>query len=402
MKENPNSRFKIILGITGGIAAYKSAALVRLLQNANCEVRVVMTESATKFVSPLTFEALSGHPVALDDFAIGSISHIELAKWADIIVIAPATANTIAKIANGFADNLLTSIVLAFTKPIAIFPAMNTNMYLNEATKANINKLKQMGFNIFEPVSGRLACGDEGTGKMPEPEDIVKSVIGLTNFHEYAGINILVTAGPTIELIDPARYITNRSSGKMGYAVAAAAARKGANVTLISGAVPLTPPVKDVVNIQSSADMLEAVYSRLPAYDILLMCAAVSDYKPSKVAEQKIKKDEGVITLELIKTDDILKTVSVQKRPHQVDVGFAAESENVQDNAMKKLISKRLDMIVANDISRRDIGFNVDENEVTIYYGNSKHEFISKRNKSAVADIVVERAIALFKEKSKK
>jgi phosphopantothenoylcysteine decarboxylase/phosphopantothenate--cysteine ligase len=393
---------KILLCITGGIAAYKSIYLLRLLQAEGCDVKVVLTPAATKFVTPTTLEALSGHPVGIDE---ANLSHIELANWADLVVIAPATANSIAKIATGFADNLLTSIVLATRSPILVFPAMNVNMYTNSATQANISTLQSRGFHVANTAHGKLACGVVAEGRLPEPSEMmdeIRSVIAKFPSLEYDGVKILVTAGPTIEPIDPVRYISNRSSGKMGYAIAQAAAKRGAQVTLISGEVAIEPPVKDVIRIQTAKEMSEAVLSNIAKNDILIMCAAVADYRVAIPAEQKIKKSDNSITLELVKNDDILKQAAEHKRPDQVYVGFAAESEEIERNALKKVADKQLDFIVANDISRKDIGFNVDENEITIYCNDGSSEHIDKQSKSAIAEIIVAKAITTRNKKLKK
>ncbi len=396
---------RILLGVTGGIAAFKSATVLRLLQKAGHQVRVVMTHAAVQFVTPLTFQTLSGFPVQGHDTSLYNegLSHIELAKWADIVLIAPATANTVAKIAHGLADNLLTALLLATKSPVIVFPAMNINMYENPSTQANLATLKNRGIKVVLPVIGELACGDIGAGRMPEPDIIVKHIQECLAQNEIAkGLRILVTAGPTVEDIDPVRYISNRSSGKMGYAIAEAAASMGAEVTLVSGPTDLREPVKNVVKVRSASEMLTAVYSRVIGCDIFLMAAAVADFTPASPVNDKIKKDENdEITLELGKTDDILKSVSTLKRPHQIYVGFAAESDNLSANAVKKLTEKRLDFIVANDISREDIGFDVDDNEVILFFANGTQENVSKRPKYAVAEVILTRAVELFHSQAK-
>ncbi|MDR0453467.1 MAG: bifunctional phosphopantothenoylcysteine decarboxylase/phosphopantothenate--cysteine ligase CoaBC [Deferribacteraceae bacterium] len=390
----------ILIGVSGGIAAYKSAYIVRLLQKAGHHVRVIMTSSAAQFVTPLTFKTLSGFPVYGHSDVLHSEdgNHINLSKWADIIVVAPATANTVAKMAHGLADNLLTAVLLAAKCPVIIFPSMNENMYKNPATQANLTILRNYGVKVVTPVSGELVCGDIGMGRMPEPDIAVGHIQdSLKQYETAGGIRVLVTAGPTVEDIDPVRYISNRSSGKMGYAIAEAAAFMGAEVTLISGPTHLQTPVKNTVKVRSAAEMLTAVYSRVIGCDIFIMAAAVSDFAPLTPVAHKIKKDENErIVFELGKTDDILKSVSALKRPHQIFVGFAAESDNINANAIKKMSEKRLDFVAGNDISREDIGFDVDDNEVTLFFANGAQEYISKRSKQAVAEVIFDRATALF------
>jgi phosphopantothenoylcysteine decarboxylase/phosphopantothenate--cysteine ligase len=399
---------KVVLGVTGGIAAYKAVYLLRLLRQAGYEVRVLMTESATRFVGPLTFEALSDHPVSRDN-ATGAnpLSHIELAKWGDLFVVAPATANTIAKLAHGMADNLLTSVALAHTGKLAVFPAMNGNMYKNSATQANLEILRKRGIYVAMPSAGQLACGDEDIGKLPEPEEILKAIEHIlsgeddTRKPDYSGLRVLVTAGPTVEPIDAVRYISNYSSGRMGYAIAEEARSMGAEVTLISGPVSLPAPVEKLVKVRSAAEMLSAVYTRLVSHDILIMAAAVADYTVKTPADRKLKKMLDPLDIQLVPTDDILKVVSVQKRPSQVFVGFAAESDNITKNALKKISEKRLDIIVANDISRKDIGFDAPDNEVTLFFPDGSDIPVSKRPKKAVAQIILEQTLIEYKKKNK-
>ena len=395
---------RILLGVTGGIAAYKSVSLMRLLQKEGHDVRVVMSENAARFVSPLTFQALCEFPVTVNEFATGiktssdALSHIDTAKWAELIVIAPATANTIAKMAAGIADNLLTSMLLAASCPVAVFPAMNNNMYAHPATQANLKTLISRGIDVSEPAVGKLACGDTAQGKMPEPEFIVNYLKKYCD-SSFKGLKVLVSAGPTVEAIDPVRYISNRSSGKMGYAVAGALQSKGAIVTLVSGPVTLTPPVKDCIMVESAAQMLTELEKRASDCDILIMAAAVADYT-LEANPQKIKKTDSDMELRLKKTPDILKTLSANKRGNQVFVGFAAESEKLLEHAAEKLKSKKLDLIVANDISRSDIGFNADDNEVVLLYGSEK-EHIDKASKNRIAEIIINKALELYKGRNK-
>lgn len=390
----------ILLGVSGGIAAYKAAYLLRLLQKDNHNVKVVMTAAAEKFVGKLTFEALSGHPVYTDSFPVSPISHIDMAKWADMFIIAPATANTIAKIAHGIADNLLTSAALAFDKKLIICPAMNNKMYLNKATEDNIALLKSRGVNFIEPVSGNLACGDEAVGKLEEPENIVKALDRYL-CKKLSGLKILVTAGPTVEEIDPVRFISNYSSGKMGYAIAEKAAENGAEVALISGPVSLFPPVANVINVKSAEQMLSAVKKRVDWCDILIMAAAVADYRPEIRHNQKIKKtaDNKTMSLLLVRNCDILKDISAYKRKDQIFIGFAAESQDISKNALIKLNEKGLDAIAANDISREDIGFNSDDNEITIFFKDKENIKLSKRSKEEIASELLDTAAELFRSK---
>lgn len=397
---------RILLGVTGGIAAYKAVSLLRLLQKDGHEIRVVMTPAAAEFVTPLTFQALTEQRVWVDEFrpdvstSKEALSHIELAKWPDLIVIAPATANTIAKMSAGIADNLLTSALLAATSPVVVCPAMNNNMFTHASTQANLNTLRERGIDVMQPAVGHLACGDDAVGKLPEPEEIAGYLRKYTTKGDMAGIKVLITAGPTVEPIDPVRYVSNYSSGKMGYAIAAQAQARGADVTLISGPTALQPPVANVINVLSASDMYEAASKEVENCDILIMAAAVADYTPDKKADQKIKKCESALRIDLKPTIDILKTVSVSKKQEQVFVGFAAESEKLYEHAEKKLKAKKLDMIVANDISRCDIGFNSNENEVTFIYHTLEKEHFQKSLKSEVADAVLNRALKLFKAKN--
>ena len=371
---------KVILGVTGSIAAYKAVYLLRRLVEHGADVTVVMTREAAQFAAPLTFQVLSGNPVFTDMFEHshgGEISHLYIGRMADMVVIAPATANIIGKMAGGIADDLLSTILLACTCPVLMAPAMDYEMYENRTVQKNISYLKQLGVNFTGPVSGPLASGAEGPGRMSEPDDIlaqIKETIAAPSARDFEGRTVLVTAGPTREAIDPVRYLSNRSSGKMGYAVAEAAKRRGARVILISGPVALTQPAgTELVKVTTSDEMLNAVINRLPEADIVVMSAAVSDFKPAEVSDSKIKKENlqysskgtGGISLNLVKTQDILSEIS-GKKGKQFIAGFAAETDNVVANAKNKLISKGLDMIVANDITRTGAGFEVDTNIVTL------------------------------------
>ncbi|WP_394202331.1 bifunctional phosphopantothenoylcysteine decarboxylase/phosphopantothenate--cysteine ligase CoaBC [Shewanella waksmanii] len=362
---------KILLGIGGGIAAYKSADLVRRLKERGADVRVVMSQSATTFITPLTLQALSGHPVALDlldPAAEAAMGHIELARWADLMIVAPATANLIARINAGMADELITTTCLATEAPIAVCPAMNQQMYANAATQANIAAIKQRGIHIWGPASGEQACGEVGMGRMEEPLAIVDRAIAFFGPKPLAGKHLLLTAGPTREAIDPVRYISNHSSGKMGFALAQAATALGAEVTLVAGPVNLTTPVGvNRVDVQSTEQMLTAVLEHVQQADIFIGCAAVCDYRVDKVADEKIKKSAEQMALPLVRNPDILATVAAhQHRPFTV--GFAAETQDVAHYAKDKLSRKKLDMIAANDVSNPALGFNSDDNALTVFW----------------------------------
>lgn len=361
---------QIILGITGGIAAYKSAELTRLLKNAGADVRVVMTPSATEFITPLTLQALSGNPVhlhLLDTEAEAGMGHIELAKWADLVLIAPGSANFISRVASGQGDDLLTTLCLATEAPICIAPAMNQAMWRDAGTQENASTLKKRGVTLFGPGIGEQACGDNGPGRMLEPSDIALLTAAQFESGTLTGKTVFITAGPTREALDPVRYISNHSSGKMGYALAQAAAEAGAKVKLISGPVTLPPPARiETITVESAQEMLEASLQGLAHCDIFIAAAAVADYRPTAVSEHKIKKgSEEIMELHLVKNPDIVATVaSMKNKPFTV--GFAAETRDVLKYAKDKLTRKNLDMIIANDVSRNDIGFNSDENAVTV------------------------------------
>lgn len=371
---------KVALGVTGGIAAYKAAELVRLLQDRGIRVQVVMTQAAQEFVRPLTFAALSGEKVITGLFAAGdestanidaaiedsAIEHIAVAQSIDALLVAPATADVLARFAQGIAGDFLSTLYLATKAPVVIAPAMNVNMWNHPATQANVATLRQRGVKIVEPGSGYLACGMTGSGRLAENETIVAATMeALGAFQDLAGEIVLITAGPTREKIDPARYLTNRSSGRMGYAIAEAAVRRGARVLLVSGPTALTPPsAAEVTRVESTEEMRDAVMKLLPQATIVIKSAAVSDYRAKNPSGQKLKR-KGPMALELEPTADILKEVAARKQ-NQIVIGFAAETENVLENARQKLAAKKLDAIVVNDVSREGIGFDSDRNEVTI------------------------------------
>ncbi len=366
---------KIALGVTGGIAAYKAAEIVRLLQDRGIRVQVVMTRAAQEFVRPLTFAALSGEKVITGMFSPGeehtanidsAIEHIAVAQSIDALLVAPATADVLAHFAQGIASDFLTTLYLATTAPVVVAPAMNVNMWNHPASQAILEILRQRGVKIVEPGSGYLACGMTGAGRLAENEAIVAALLeALGASQDLAGETVLITAGPTREKIDPARYLTNRSSGRMGYAMAEAALRRGARVLLVSGPTALTPPeAAEITRVESAEQMRDAVLNLLPRATVVIKTAAVSDYRAKSASPQKIKR-KGPITLELEPTPDILKDISLRKQA-QILVGFAAETENVLENARQKLAAKQLDAIVVNDVSREGVGFDSDRNQVTI------------------------------------
>ena len=361
---------KIILGITGSIAAYKAATLVSMLIKRKANVHVIMTQNATKFISPLTFETLSGNKVHTDTFDLSpdhKVHHITLVKDCDIFLIAPATANVIAKIVHGISDDMLTSTFIACHSLRMVCPAMNTFMYENPINQDNISLCNKYGIKVIEPASGRLACGDSGKGKMPEPEFILEEIIHEIGYKkDLKGKKILITAGPTQESLDPVRYITNHSTGKMGYAIAKVAANRGANVILVSGPVNIPPPHHvTLINIITAKDMFEAIKKEADNCDIIIKAAAVADYRPKNYSENKIKKKEEQTSIELEKTDDILKYLGENKKGGQKLIGFSMETTNVVENSKQKLVKKNLDMIVANNLKDKGAGFGTDTNLVT-------------------------------------
>lgn len=361
----------VLLGITGGIAAYKTPDLVRKLRAKGANVRVVLTSSAKEFVSPLALQAVSGHPVAydlLDPAAEAAMGHIELAKWADKLLIAPATANFMAKLACGLADDLLSTLCLATAAPIYIAPAMNQQMWHAAATQDNLQRLVGRGVGIFGPAQGEQACGDVGPGRMLEPEELAQRLHHTQISQILLGKQLLITAGPTQEAIDPVRYITNRSSGKMGYALAQAAVNLGARVTLVSGPVNISPgPGINLIKVTSAEQMQDAVMQNISGCDIFIACAAVADYRPTQVVKQKIKKSAAELNLSFTRNPDILANVAALEKP-PFTVGFAAETENVCHYAQDKMSRKKLDMIAANDVSQAGIGFNSDDNALQVFW----------------------------------
>ncbi|PXA69732.1 MULTISPECIES: bifunctional phosphopantothenoylcysteine decarboxylase/phosphopantothenate--cysteine ligase CoaBC [Vibrio] len=369
----------ILLGISGGIAAYKCAELTRRLRERGAEVRVVMTHAAKEFITPLTMQAVSGHPVAdslLDPAAEASMGHIELAKWADLVLLAPATADLIARLAAGMGNDLLTTLVLATDAPVVISPAMNQQMYRNQATQDNIATLVRRGVSVWGPAAGEQACGDIGPGRMLEPLELVERCNVFFAPKPWLGKKLLLTAGPTREALDPVRYITNHSSGKMGFAIAEAAATLGAEVTLISGPVTLTTPAKvKRINVQSALEMHAAVMDHAQQHDVFISCAAVADYRPDVVATQKIKKTEQSDTLciTMVKNPDIVASVAALTERRPFTVGFAAETQDVEKYALGKLTKKKLDMICANDVSVTGQGFDSNDNALTVYWSNGQH-----------------------------
>ena len=392
MQQLANKR--ILLGITGGIAAYKAAELVRILKKADADVRVVMTVGAMEFITPLTLQALSGNPVhheLLDSAAEAGMGHIELARWADLILVTPASANFIARLTNGMGDDLLTTICLASEAPLALAPAMNQAMWRDPVTQANVGHLidlKGSKLYIFGPAEGSQACGDIGPGRMLEPETIAGMAADLFETGLLSGRHVVITAGPTREAIDPVRYISNHSSGKMGYALAVAARDAGARVTLISGPVNLPAPDKvTVVPAVSAREMLDSSLAQLSDCDIFIASAAVADYRPLAPQGEKIKKSSETMELTLIKNPDIVSTVANhEQRPFTV--GFAAETQDIDPYARQKLVSKNLDMIVGNDVSRSDIGFNSDENAVTVFWSENQQSFDPRSKSSLAMDLI--------------
>lgn len=382
------SKKNILLGVTGGIAAYKSAEIIRLFKKLGADVRVVMTESAKEFITPLTLQAISGneiHDSLLNTEAEAAMGHIELAKWADIILIAPCTAETISKITHGRADDLMGALILASKADIFIAPAMNMNMWLDDSTQQNYKTLSSRGISFIGPAEGEQACGDIGPGRMVEPENIIELIRSSYKTGPLSGKTITITAGPTREQIDPVRFISNNSSGKMGYSLADAAIEAGASVNLVSGPVSLEADKSiNLYKINSASEMMNVVMECMDSSDIFIGCAAVSDYKPADYSENKIKKDQMPhLEIELKKNKDILKNVATNFSSSYV-VGFAAETSDINNNAMQKLKSKNLDMIISNDVSDKSIGFNVDDNEVTVITCDEKI-FIKKDKKIRIA-----------------
>lgn len=392
---------KILLGISGGIAAYKCAELTRRLSERGASVRIVMTEAAKNFITPLTMQAVSGNPVSdslFDPAAEASMGHIELAKWADLVLLAPATADLIARINAGMGNDLITTLVLATDSPVAVAPAMNQQMYSNTATQNNIQSIRDLGFLIWGPASGEQACGDVGFGRMLEPMDLVRKCEGFFLPKLLEGKSITVTAGPTQEPIDPVRYISNHSSGKMGFALAKAAADLGAKVTLISGPVSLaTPNGVARVNVTTAQEMFDASLKQAPIHDIFIGCAAVADYKPLNVASQKLKKtsDNDQLSLKMTKNPDIIASVAALAESRPFTVGFAAETQDVAHYAKSKLVKKNLDMICANDVSIEGQGFNADNNAMTLYW-HQNEKALPLASKSSLSEQILKQISELL------
>jgi phosphopantothenoylcysteine decarboxylase/phosphopantothenate--cysteine ligase len=390
---------KIVLGVSGGIAAYKAPELVRRLQDAGADVRVILTPNAARFVSPLSLAAVSNHGVIVEQWGgseRGGVDHIEFARWAELLLIAPATANVIAKLAVGLADDALTTYALAHRAATLVAPAMNTFMLAHPTVQQNIETLRARGVSIIEPVDGLLACGEEGAGKMPDVPVLVDLVRSYFTGRDLAGKNVLVTAGPTREPIDPVRYISNRSSGKMGYAIAEAAQRRGANVTLISGPTARTAPAGvAITRVRTAMEMHAAVMAAAPRHQIVIKAAAVADFAPVHVADRKIKKreDSDVLTIELRKNPDILADVA-RLSPRPFIVAFAAETDSVEEHAREKLQRKGADLIVANDVADASIGFDSDENEVMIIARDGSVIRIVKAAKHVVADRILDAIVS--------
>lgn len=384
----------IVLGVCGGIAAYKSVDLLRLITKCGASVRVILTEKAAHFVGPMTFEALSGQPVCQSLFEKGgntSIKHIEWAQTADAVVIAPATANIIGKLACGIADDALSTFMLAVTAPRLLCPSMNTNMYQNDAVQHNLNTLKHRGYQIVEPGSGLMACGTTGQGRLPEPVEILDALITSLTEKDLCGKHVLITAGPTREHIDPVRFISNPSSGKMGFAIAKAAAQRGATVTLVSGPSELPDPAGiHLIRVISAQQMADAVFALFDQTDVVIKTAAVSDYRPNVQSDHKIKKGSDELTLTLEKTQDILKELGKQKKD-QVLVGFAAETQSLQTYARQKLLEKHLDIIVGNIVGEKGSGFGSETNKVTLFYSNGTSESLALMPKDTIAGIILDR-----------
>ena len=395
----------ILLGVTGSIAAYKSAEIVRLLTKSGFEVKVILTQNGARFIGAETMAALSGHPVYSEMFAAArsqQIGHISLSDWANALLVAPATANIIGKFASGVADDLLSTVFLSCECPVIIAPAMNVRMYANAVVQQNIKRLGELGASFIGPESGELACGTSGRGRMSDPATIADAVASLVRHgRDLDGLNVLISAGPTRETIDPVRFISNRSSGKMGFALARAAATRGAKVTLVAGPTDLEPPLGiEVRNVTSAEQMREVILEALPSQQVLIMAAAVADYTPSSPTSQKLKKGPDKLSLELSRTADILAEVGQIRTKEQVIVGFAAETQDVLDNARQKLFTKNLDLIVANDVSAPDSGFEVDAITATMIWPDGKVRELELGPKAELADALLTDIKALLEQKS--
>ncbi|WP_182188659.1 bifunctional phosphopantothenoylcysteine decarboxylase/phosphopantothenate--cysteine ligase CoaBC [Pectinatus frisingensis] len=387
----------ILLGVCGGIAAYKAVEIASRLRKLDANVDVIMTQAATKFITPLTFQEITGNPVSSDMWEKvhnWNVEHIALAKKADVVLLAPATADIIGKLASGIADDMLSTTIMATTAPVFIAPAMNSNMYINPILQRNLQTLQQLsGYHIITPATGHLACGTNGIGRLPDPAVLVEEITNYTaQVQDLKGKRILITAGGTREAIDPVRYIGNRSSGKMGYALAEEAARRGASVTLVSGPTSLNVPAGiEFIKVETACQMQEYVDTIFAASDVVIMAAAVSDYRVRKIAGQKIKKTTEAFTLDLVKNPDILSALGKRKSIEQILVGFAAETQNLLTFAKEKLQRKNLDMIIANDVSQKNVGFNYDTNMVKIITRDAAVEDIPLMSKKALAAIIIDK-----------
>ena len=394
---------KVVLGVTGGIAAYKAAEFVRLLVREEADIHVVMTENAQKFVTSLTFQTLSGNPVVTDPFALledAQIGHIALADLAELLVILPATANIIGKVANGIADNFLSTMVMATRAPVLFVPSMNVNMWENKALQKNIQILLERGYHLLEPGEGELACHWYGKGRLPELSEVVEKMEDLLSPKDLEGEQILITGGPTQEPIDPVRFITNRSSGKMGYALAKMARRRGANVILVSGPASLSLPRRDIrgVPVRTAEEMRKAVFANLEGSSVVIKAAAVSDFRPKVISQKKIKKGNSDTTLALERTKDILEELG-RKKGNRILVGFAAETENLMANAKKKLQEKNLDLIVVNDVTRPGSGFAGDTNQVKVLYSSGQVKDLPLMTKEEVSQLLLDDVVKLLKKR---
>jgi len=394
---------RVVLGVTGGIAAYKAAEFVRLLVKAEVDVHVVMTENAQRFVTPLTFQTLSGNSVVTDSFALledATIGHIALADLAEMVVILPATANIIGKIANGIADDFLSTMVMATKAPVLFVPSMNVNMWENMALQKNIQILLGLGYHLLEPGEGELACHWYGKGRLPELNEVVENMEDLLSLKDLKGEKILITGGPTQEPIDPVRFITNRSSGKMGYALAKMARRRGAEVILVAGPTSLPLPRRDIkcVSIRSAEEMRKAVLTHLKGASVVIKAAAVSDYRSKMISQKKIKKGDSDTTLALERTKDILEELG-KKKGNRILIGFAAETEDLIANAKKKLQGKNLDFIVVNDVTKPGAGFGLDTNQVKIVYPSGKVRDLPLMSKEEVSQVILDDTVKLLKQR---
>ncbi len=391
----------IVLGVTGSIAAYKIASLASMLKKKQADVTVIMTQNATNFINPITFETLTGNKCLVDTFDRNfrySVEHVALAKQADVFLVAPASANVIAKAANGLADDMLTTTLLACTCPKIVAPAMNTRMFQNEIVQDNLKRLEHYGMEVIHPASGYLACGDTGEGKMPEPEVLYEYIVKALTPKDMAGRHVLVTAGPTQEKMDPVRYISNHSTGKMGYAIAEQAMRRGADVTLVSGRVSIQPPIGvHVVPIVSAADMAQAVKERADEQDIIIKAAAVADYRPADVSDEKVKKKDDSLSLALERTEDILAYLGAHRREGQFLCGFSMETEHMIENSRAKLEKKNIDMIVANNLKQKGAGFGTDTNVVTLLTREETVE-LPMMSKEEVADALLDYIMEHWKD----